>query len=172
MFACIRSLGSLDYVAFTVVIDKQELLQRYKVWRYHPYHYCLEVLIERYVRWLEYLCETGDVMAEARGKKEDRQLQEEYTRLYTHGTAYVPQGTTQAHLTSKELKVKPKHNNIAGLQLADLLAHPSYRFLRTRNDRLLTPANFGGQIASILERDKYYRSPSGGISGWGIKWLP
>ena len=28
-------------------------------------------------------------------------------------------------LTSKQLKVKPKANNISGLQLADLIAHPS-----------------------------------------------
>lgn len=46
-------LRTLDYVVNTVVIDKFEHQQRYTVWRHDPYHYCLEVLVERFVRWLE-----------------------------------------------------------------------------------------------------------------------
>ena len=35
-------LQTLDYTVFTVVIDKLEHQQRYKVWRFDPYHYaCL-----------------------------------------------------------------------------------------------------------------------------------
>jgi hypothetical protein len=33
-------------------------------------------------------------------------------------------------------------------------------------------ANFGGQIAAILETDKYDRDAQGKIDGWGRKWLP
>src|SRR5215213_3433294 len=50
----IRFLGlvqDLDYMAMTVVIDKWEHLERYQEWRYDPYHYCLNVLLERFVLW-------------------------------------------------------------------------------------------------------------------------
>src|SRR5947199_6954520 len=37
-------LISLEFTALTVVIDKREHLEKYTVWRYDPYHYCLEIL--------------------------------------------------------------------------------------------------------------------------------
>jgi hypothetical protein len=70
------------------------------------------------------------------------------------------------------LKVKSKSNNIAGLQLADLLAYPSYRATLARQNNDSLPNNYGGQIAQILEESKYCRSTRGKINGWGRKWLP
>jgi hypothetical protein len=60
-------------------------------------------------------------------------------------------------LTSKQLKVKPKANNISGLQLADLIAHPSRNeILANQNllDRDLAP--FAKQVIEILQT-KYDR---------------
>ena len=62
--------------------------------------------------------------------------------------------------------------NIAGLQVADLIAHPSFRATLARRGRQALPRNLGGQIAQILEEFKYYRSHHGQIDGWGRKWLP
>ena len=76
------------------------------------------------------------------------------------------------HLTSSQLKVKPKSANIAGLQFADLIAHPSFRATLVRKQKKSLPDNFGGRIAGIIEESKYYRSSSGVIDGWGRKWLP
>jgi pantoate kinase len=67
----------------------------------------------------------GDVMAESRGGKEDMRLKSSFARLCIDGTDYVSPEQFQEALTSKQLKVKPKANNISGLQLADLVAHPS-----------------------------------------------
>ena len=59
--------------------------------------------------------------------------------------------------TSKQLKVKPKSNNISGLQLADLIAHPSRNEILKENDLLDRPlAPFGSKVVEILER-KYYQ---------------
>jgi hypothetical protein len=66
----------------------------------------------------------------------------------------------------------PYHKNIAGLQIADLIAHPSFRATLARHENQALPASFGGQIAAILENDKYNRGPYGKIEGWGRKWLP
>lgn len=160
------------YRVITVVIDKEEHRQRYTVWQYDPYHYCLAIILERYVMWLESVGATGDVMAESRGGKEDRRLKQSFTQLYEEGTEYCAAERMTGCLTSKELKVKPKSSNIAGLQLADLLAHPSFRATLARHQNKALPATFGGQLAAILEEQKYHRRPDGKIDGWGRKWLP
>lgn len=165
-------LENLEYVAITAVIDKLEHQRRYSVWRFDPYHYCLTVLVERYVRWLARCDGQGDVMAESRGGKEDRRLKDSFERVYEKGSDYVPPDQFSTRLTSRQLKVKAKSNNIAGLQIADLIAHPSFRATLARRENQALPANFGGQIAHILENDKYDRGPRGQIDGWGRKWLP
>ncbi len=161
-----------EYTVITVIIDKHEHLQRYKVWHYDPYHYCQEVLLERYVLWLEKEDAVGDVMAESRGGREDRRLKDSFNRIWREGTRYVSAILFAARLTSQQLKVKTKANNIAGLQLADLIAHPSFKYILCRRQKTAQPQTFGTQIAQILVGSKYLLSPSGTLEGWGSKWLP
>ena len=47
-----RALGLMEYTVISVCLDKQAHRERYTVWRYDPYHYCLAVLLERYVYFL------------------------------------------------------------------------------------------------------------------------
>ena len=115
---------------------------------------------------------TGDVLAESRGGKEDRRLKDSFARLYDSGTDYVQASKFSDRLTSKQLKVKSKSNNIAGLQIADLVAHPSFKATQARHENRALPDNFGGKVGVILEGSKYHRHPSGKIDGWGRKWLP
>lgn len=165
-------LRTLDFTVITTVIDKLEHEQRYTVWRYDPYHYCMAILMERYIFWLEQHQATGDVLAESRGGKEDRRLKGSFSWLYDHGSDYVQASRFHQRLTSKQLKVKLKTNNITGLQIADLIAHPCLKAAQARRENKPLPANFGGQICAILEQSKYYRNPTGRIDGWGRKWLP
>ena len=67
-------LGRWEYRVVTVVIDKLSHRDQYQVWRHHPYHYCLQVLLERYILFLHSVGGRGDAMVESRGGKEDRQL--------------------------------------------------------------------------------------------------
>jgi len=162
----------LSFTVITVVIDKLEHRERYKVWRFDPYHYCLMVLVERFVLWLEAKNAVGDVMAESRGGNEDVRLKASFERAYEQGSDFLSPETLAARLTSRQLKVKAKSNNVAGLQLADLIAYPSYRATVARHQKEALATNFGGSIAAILEESKYHRSPQGKIDGWGRKWLP
>jgi hypothetical protein len=164
-------IGDLDYVVITAVIDKRDYLDRYQRWVYDPYHYCLTVIIERYVLWLHGRGEQGDVMAESRGGNEDRRLKDEFARIYETSAA-VGNNRFAERLTSRQLKVKPKSANIAGLQIADMIAHPSYVATKARHDGRELADNFGGQIAAILEASKYRRRWDGQIDGYGRKWLP
>ena len=170
--ALLSFLKDTKYVVISVAIDKQALLNQYKVWHFDPYHYCLKALVERYVLWLESRRGVGDVLAEGRGGNEDRRLKRSYEMLYSKGTEYVSASRLQTALTSCQLKVKRKENNIAGLQIVDLIAHPSYKAMVCQREGLQPPGKFGGQVECILKDGKYRCGPNGQIGGWGTKWLP
>jgi hypothetical protein len=169
----LKLLDLIEYLVITVVIDKLEQKSRYRIWQHDPYHYSLRVLLERYILFLQDAGATGDVMAESRGGKEDMRLKASYEKIYAEGTEYVGSEIFQRCLTSRKLKVKQKSNNILGLQIADLVAHPSYKATLARKNRQSLSRDFGSRIAEILEKKKYYRnSKTGKIEGWGRKWLP
>jgi len=162
-----------DYAVITAVIDKLAHLNQYHHWSYDPYHYCLAILLERYQLWLRFKPGAqGDVMAESRGKKEDMRLKAEFVQIFRNGTANISHAEFVAQFTSSQLKVQPKSANVAGLQLADLIAHPSYIATKARHEAQALPANYGGRVAQILEASKYRRRGDGLIEGWGRKWLP
>jgi len=145
-------LRSWHYTVISVCLDKKRHKEAYTTWRYDPYHYCLEMLLERYVLFLDRMSARGDTMAESRGGKEDRRLKDSFHRLWKQGTHFLNGEIIQAALTSGQLKIKPKANNIAGLQLADLLAHPSRNEILYEQDplhRKLAP--FARLIIEILQ---------------------
>src|SRR5450759_3950494 len=82
-------LDRWEYTVITVVIDKLQHMQQYQVWRSDPYHYCLKILIERYVLWLQRRNVQGDVLAESREGKEDMRLKASFERIYEEGSEWV-----------------------------------------------------------------------------------
>jgi hypothetical protein len=164
----------LPYIAITVVIDKEEHLKKYQVWHFNPYHYCMTALVERYVLWLNSHGLTGDVVAEPRFKQVDKKLKNAFQYIYYNGTDNIQPQTVQARLTSHELKFDPKANNVCGLQLVEMIAHPSHHNLRAAypNQPPMT-AQFGLRVVDILNRARYRRKPkTNQIEGWGTKRLP
>jgi hypothetical protein len=121
----LQYLSSWQYVVITVCLDKKRHKETYSTWRYDPYHYCLAMILERYILFLERHAVKGDAMAESRGGKEDMRLKDSFHRLWNQGTPYIDSDRFHKALTSCQLKIKVKANNISGLQLADLVAHPS-----------------------------------------------
>ena len=165
-------LEKLEYVVITATIDKLEHVNQYSVWRHHPYHYCQEVIIERYAMWLNRRDAKGDIFAESRGRREDFQLKKAARYIYHHGTGFLNREACQRALPGEDIKLYRKRENIAGLQIADLIAHPSFKWMMARKAKQAMPKTFGARIAQILEAEKYDRSPQGRIDGWGCKWLP
>lgn len=150
-------MSSWEYTVITVCLDKKKHKETYATWRYDPYHYCLAILLERFVFFLNRAKSRGDALAESRGGKEDMRLKAAFLRLWEKGTDYVGPEQFQIALTSKQLKVRQKANNISGLQLADLLAHPSRNeILREQGfwDKDIPP--FAQRVIAIL-RQKYDR---------------
>lgn len=149
----LRLIDSWEYTVISVCIDKKKHKETYTTWRYDPYHYCLAVLLERFIFFLNRADCQGDVMAESRGGKEDMRLKASFARLWEDGTDYVAPDRFQSVLTSKQLKVKLKANNISGLQLADLVAYPSRNeILKEQGLRQKELGDFSKKVVEVLQR--------------------
>lgn len=164
----LRFVKEQDYRIITVVIDKKSHSERYSEVAYHPYHYCLAVLLERYCGFLNFYDARGDVLAESRGGTEDQQLKESYRAIYNAGTQWRGTEFFQRSLTSSEIKLKPKLTNIAGLQLSDLLAYPSKQEILIEERKINDPGdNFGKQICQCIQVKYNQQVYEGGIRGYG-----
>lgn len=149
--------GGQRYMLISVVLDKHLHLSRKGAEALHPYHYCLTAMLERYCGFLNFYNRKGDVMAEVRGKKEDTLLKAEFTRIYDGGTRFHQPTFFQQALTSQELKLKCKEENVCGLQLADLLAHPSKQdVLLSHGQDGCEDGSFGRAIREVIAK-KYNR---------------
>lgn len=166
-------IGSLPYIANTVLIDKHAHVQKYPVWHFNPYHYCMRALVERYVLWLNRHDLTGDVVVEPRYKQVDKKLKASFEYIYRHGTENIPAALIQKRITSHELKFEPKSANICGMQLVEMIAHPSHQALKAKITGQPMAALFGRRVVELLMKSRYSRHPKRGtIDGWGQKLLP
>lgn len=118
----------LPFTLFISGIRKEEYLKRHGRDAVNPYDLALEFTLESLVAFLEATGETQlPIVAEARGKREDNALEQAFCRTLTRGTANVP--VERFKRLSCALTFQPKKNNIIGVQLADLCAHPCARHI-------------------------------------------
>jgi hypothetical protein len=164
-------LNGMEYSVCGVVLDKKSHLEKYGKSAFHPYSYCANVLLERYVYYLEESRGKGDVLAEARGKKEDHALKEEYNNFYENGTYFCGSGYIQQFLSSREMKIKPKSKMFAGLEFADLLSLATKLDILYSYERL--PSLTDNFCKTIIEsiQCKYRSSQTGKINGFGRKLI-
>lgn len=137
-------IDGAKFVLVGVCIDKLRMKQEYPD-PFHPYHLALGLILERYCGLLNHINKQGDVLAESRGGKEDSLLKNAYRHIWTYGTRYHKAEFFQRALTSKEIKLKKKSDNIAGLQLADVLA-------RAVRDDILTEFNLKSEFLGPFDR--------------------
>ncbi len=157
-----------------VVIDKAALRTAYGEAAAHPYHLGLGFLLQRYAGYLNHINRVGDVMAEARGGAEDLLLEESYTRVYDHGIWGVTSaGYFQSALSSRQLKLRAKRANISGLQLADLLGHPTKMWALKRFGVIEdNPAPFAMRLIEIVEHKFNRQLYNNKLEGYGIVLYP
>jgi hypothetical protein len=125
-------------------------------------------MLERYCGWLTFTGSKGDVMAEARGKAENEALRKAYDSVWRTGTHWRGVPFFRKTLTSKEVKIKPKTSNIAGLQLADLLAHTVTREVLVAYDRIEeTTTPFAAQLGKVIRHKYNMQIYKGQIKGYG-----
>jgi len=118
-------MTTCDYRLLAVAIRKDKLVARYR-YPADPYRPCAAFAMERLVSVLEAAKQT-DVMliAEKRGKNEDRQLHVAFQRIVTLGSGYID--AARFRKINFTLRFLPKAMNIIGTQMADLAAYPIAR---------------------------------------------
>lgn len=165
-------ISKADYTVITVLVDKLEMTRQRHWKNQHPYHYLMEIIVEKFTLFLDACGESGDIMPEARQGKKDKALQDAFGEVRLNGTRNVAPDLIRSRLRSENLKFRTKKDNIAGLQLCDLIAHPSHLDVRHQNGHDITLGPFATSVIKILHDQKYNRSKSGEVRGFGIKYLP
>jgi hypothetical protein len=151
-----KLMDILPYELFIVGIRKDRLCNRY-VHASNPYELALTYLMERVLFAMQQRNQISlPIIAEARGSNEDNQLKAAFFDLLIHGTEYVSKERfQQCHF---ELEFHNKKKNIAGIQLADLCAHPAAR-------QIIRPAQLNRAFDIIKE---HIYSGTGKLRGWKV----
>ena len=143
------------FTLFITGIKKVEHRQRYAD-RLNPYEVALTYTLERVLHFMKGVNEYQlPLVAEARGKNEDGSLEQAFYKLMTTGTYYRPAQEFKA--LECPLVFRRKMDNIAGIQIADLCAHPSAR-------NILKPEQTNRAFDAI--RGKIYQRDA--VRGWKI----
>ncbi len=162
-----------DYVVITTFLDKKAVLKNTHGRDRHPYHFLMNIMVEKYTQFLERRKAIGDLMPEARTAKQNNLLQDAFATVRNEGTYYISPSRIQTALPASHLKFRCKKDNVAGLQLCDLVAHPSHMHIRSLRGHAVKIGDFCNRIRQVLCQSKYDRSPTTGrILGYGIKMVP
>jgi hypothetical protein len=127
-----RLMSEAEYTLIASVIRKQLHKDRYGMWAANPYDLALKFVLERLLPLLENAGqESVEIIAEARGKREDDELNLSFLRIVNEGTEYIE--ADRFKRIRFRLHFKPKSMNIVGTQMADLAAYPIARHVLDRN---------------------------------------
>jgi len=122
-----------------------------------PYWLSLQVLVERFCYEIGTNRKGGEIVAESRRPDLDRQLNAAYRSIQTR---YLDHATITDRIGG--LKCVPKSDNVAGLQVADLVVSPIGRYVLgkpTKEDfeivkeKFRGGANFEGKGLVVLPKN-------------------
>lgn len=128
--------------------------------------------MEKYSIFLKDRNAIGDMMIESRNKEDDRELSTVYRRFFENGTTFIDDEELRSRLSSVEIKIKDKSDNIPGLQIADILVTNIRNRMLTKY-KYRPPARndeFGYILTNVVipkifkHKNKYW--------GYGLKKLP
>ena len=121
-------MGQQDFKLIAAMIRKQHHKDKYGVSATNPYELAMELALERLLPLLETAGQKEvHVLAEARGKNEDDQLSLSFYRFVNEGNTYV--SASRIKQIQFRLTFLTKEMNIVGMQMADLAAYPTARYV-------------------------------------------
>jgi len=156
-------LGQSGYCLLGSAVRKDKYIKKYGKGAKNPYALSLSFIIERLIFYLDSLSEKTDVrvLAEQRGSKEDQMLLSYFNSIMDRGTYYLKPDRLRQKIVG--FSFHDKHDNITGLQIADLCAYPMARHLLYPKEPYIP--------FTIIER-KIYHDNKGKYLGWGLKVFP
>ena len=153
-------MQELPYEVVACAFHKKDYFQRYGANAIDPYRLGLHVMVEL-------LCSTvgpgagrGAIIAEKRGESLDRDVEDTWRMLRARGSRYTEADVIRESIEAFELR--DKKENIAGLQLADLVVSPIGRHIMGKPDK---------SDWQIVE-EKFRRGPDGCINNYGLFIFP
>jgi hypothetical protein len=149
------------FTIFAAGIDKYRHWERYGMAARSPYHLSLAFILERVAKAVERSGEQVHLIAEGRGRREDNDLRLEFARLQRDGTRYMGAARLRTCFSGR-IEFRRKRDDIAGLQIADLVAYPIA-------NRLCHPLS--RRVDFDIVQPKLHRS-SRGLWGAGLKVFP
>lgn len=152
-------MAELQYTVVACAIRKDAHLARYGVAALDPYMLSLDVLVERFCFEIGHVG-SGVIVAEKRDPTLDRELDIAWLNLKVQGTRYVKARDIESRVVGLNLRAKTE--NIAGLQLADLVVSPIGRHVLGKPER----EDFR------VVREKLRRNSHGEYRGFGLVVLP
>ena len=153
-------MRALSYSVVACVIHKGEHLSRYGVAALDPYLLSLDILVERFCFDVGNVSKGGVIISESREPNLDRGLELAWLNLKIKGTRFLRPNTIDYRILA--LNLRAKRDNVAGLQLADLVVSPIGRHILGKPDK---------EDWEIVE-GKFRRSGRGQVEGFGLVTLP
>lgn len=150
-----------DFKIIAAAIDKNKLKSQY-LSPDNPYNLCLQFILERSVMYLGRTKERVIFRIESRETHNDEKLAEVYESFRNSDHNLFSQQEVQSKLV--DLSFNQKVQNIAGMQIADLVAYPIGRWVidKTRENKPF----------EIMEQ-KFHRKPrSRTYLNYGLKVFP
>jgi hypothetical protein len=154
-----QAMQRWEYQVVACAIRKDDHLTRYGGDALDPYLLSLNVLVERFCMEVGDRAAGGLMMVEARGHPLDAQLKVAWDSLRIGGTQFVRAAEIKRRIAG--LSIRQKHENIAGLQLADLVVSPIGRHVLGKTSH---------KDFQIIEGK--FRRHKGGYKGAGLVVLP
>jgi hypothetical protein len=114
-------IESLNFTIISAVINKLELKNKYKN-LHNPYNLCFKFLLERSVMYLGRSDEKMIIRVESREKHNDEKLSKVYNDFRNNKNPFFSNREVKSKIL--DLSFNPKSQNVIGLQIADLVAHP------------------------------------------------
>jgi hypothetical protein len=153
-------IDSIKFKVIACAIKKDEHLKRYSISAIDPYMLSLHILVERFCFELGNTTDSGLIVAERRGPTFDHELELAFLNLKIQGTRFLQGSQIEKRIVG--LNMRKKSENIAGLQLADLVATPIGRHIIGKKDH---------KDYRIIE-SKFRQDKKGCHEGYGLVVLP
>ena len=158
-------IHQLNFKLVACVIKKEAHLQKYGLHALDPYMLSLSVLVERFI--FECGAAGGTIVAESRDETLNNALELAYLDLKIKGTEFVAARKIRARI--RNFTIRDKKEDIAGLQLADVVATPIGRHVlgKTTYPDYCEKGDFFLTIGTKFRKDW-----KGNYEGMGLVVLP